>query len=550
MTDLNQLIRPSQSPAPQQVAQQGAELSDSAGDEETGSGKKKLSWRAFVPWLPADDADGPKGRDRNGRRRRRGDGPAWEYRPVGTDAEEDVDVDEATAAETAQRLDRQRRRAAALNLGSARGRKLAMRKRAATTAQICAAYPLGVHSAAMERGMFLGHDALGGGGAFIYDPFEALDALKQYGVTNTNMMLFGQPGYGKSALIKTMLERMAAVYGNERLTVVCDVKGEYAVLAERMGMTRITLHPGGDTVVNPLEFVGRAESFDEVTASRISSLQALISMVMPNRSKLTMIEKRMLAMICERFASNPHRQPVLTDVIDGLDAPTQEMCDQAKLGMWELQQALTDVRLALVELCGAQFGGMFNGQSTVTLDPESTGIVIDISEASIDDDALALVWVAASTWLRMLMLRVDGRRKVQVFDESWKMVRHEPLALFLQDCWKLGRTKGGANIAIMHRLTDLSSQARDGSVTAKVAQGLISDTAVRVTYHQNRTDLAYSSDVMGYGEGERAKIATLGQGQSFWMLGELPVQLDHKLYGQADAELCDTNAVIREGTDW
>lgn len=510
--------------------------------EQEGSGKKHGAWRKrldpFVPWRL--DKDQPKKKSR--KHKRSDTGPAWEF----LEADEEL-VDEIDAEAEAAR--KRRARAAAFSVGMARSRKIGMRKNSSTTAQVCAAYPLGVHSAAMDRGVFLGHDTLGGGGAFIYDPFEALEELVSYGVTNTNMMLFGQPGQGKSALIKTMLERIAAVYGTERFTVICDVKGEYDVLAERMGLTRIRLQPGGSVRVNPLEFIGKAKSITDITASRISSVEALATMVMPDRERLNMVEKHVLSMVLEKFAMRPTVQPILSDVVDALNQPTQTMCDQTKMGQWELQKALTPMRLAIQGLLGSQFGGMFNGHSTVTMDPEGPGVVIDISKASSDENALALVWIAASTWLRMLILKEDGRRKIQVFDESWKMVRYEPLALFLQDSWKLARTKGGANIAILHRLSDLSAQAPDGSPTAKMAQGLISDTAVRVTYRQTPRDLAMSAELAGYGPGELARIAQLVPGQSFWKLGDLAVQLDHKLHGRRDEILCDTNELARRQMD-
>lgn len=507
-----------------------------------GSGKEQPKWRKrfdpFVPWRL--DKDKPS---KQSRKHKRSDaGPAWEFVEERVDDAEEID-EEAEAAR------KRRARAAAFSVGMARSRKIGMRKNSSTTAQVCAAYPLGVHSAAMDRGVFLGHDTLGGGGAFIYDPFEALEELVSYGVTNTNMMLFGQPGQGKSALIKTMLERIAAVYGTERFTVICDVKGEYDVLAERMGLTRIRLQPGGSVRVNPLEFIGKAKSITDITASRISSVEALATMVMPDRERLNMVEKHVLSMVMEKFAMRPTVQPILSDVVDALNQPTQTMCDQTKMGQWELQKALTPMRLAIQGLLGSQFGGMFNGHSTVTMDPEGPGVVIDISKASSDENALALVWIAASTWLRMLILKDDGRRKIQVFDESWKMVRYEPLALFLQDSWKLARTKGGANIAILHRLSDLSAQAPDGSPTAKMAQGLISDTAVRVTYRQTPRDLAMSAELAGYGPGELARIAQLVPGQSFWKLGDLAVQLDHKLHGRRDEILCDTNELARRQMD-
>jgi len=185
---------------PQQAPVEGPERADTASAKPKLERAKELI-RPFLPWTSMPEVKAAK-RKKSSRHRRGDDGPDWEYRADRDEPDDESHDRAAKRAKAKEGIDR--KRAAAWNLGSSRARKLGVGKRSLTT--------------------------------FIYDPFEALDSLVKYGVTNTNMMLFGQPGYGKSALIKTMLERMAAVYGNERLTVVCDVKGEYETLAARMGL--------------------------------------------------------------------------------------------------------------------------------------------------------------------------------------------------------------------------------------------------------------------------------------------------------------------------
>ena len=73
------------------------------------------------------------------------------------------------------------------------------------------------------------------------------------------MMIFGNPGMGKSALLKTMLLRSVAIYGSERFVAIVDVKGEYTPLAEVLGLPVVKLSPGGIVRVNPLEVRTRDE---------------------------------------------------------------------------------------------------------------------------------------------------------------------------------------------------------------------------------------------------------------------------------------------------
>src|ERR1019366_4573585 len=97
----------------------------------------------------------------------------------------------------------------------------------------------GTHS-----GVVVGTSSLGG--PYRFDPF---DAYAEGLVTNPNVLVAGQVGRGKSALVKCLLAR-ALVTG--RRCVVVDPKGEYASFAAAMGATPLVLEPGGTVRLNPL----------------------------------------------------------------------------------------------------------------------------------------------------------------------------------------------------------------------------------------------------------------------------------------------------------
>ena len=59
---------------------------------------------------------------------------------------------------------------------------------------------------------------------------------------------------------------------------------------------------------------------------------------------------------------------------------------------------------------------MFDGPSTVRLDPDGTGVVIDVSAVFHDRDALTLVMLAATGWLQAVFAD-PGFEAVQKFDQ-------------------------------------------------------------------------------------------------------------------------------------
>ena len=121
-----------------------------------------------------------------------------------------------------------------------------------TTANIGAAYPFMAQGSLGSRGVYIGQDLYGAGG-FCYDPWE----LYPHVITSPNMLVIGQLGKGKSAQVKTYVDRQL-VFG--RRAFIMDPKdqggqGEYTRLCQANGVRPIRLEPGGkvriDQPANP-----------------------------------------------------------------------------------------------------------------------------------------------------------------------------------------------------------------------------------------------------------------------------------------------------------
>ena len=411
----------------------------------------------------------------------------------------------------------------------------------ATTAHACSIYPFGVHEALGHTGAYMGEDGLGGGGAFFFDAFEALGQFAESdGVTNPNMMIFGNPGMGKSALLKTLL-RSVAIYGRERFVAIVDVKGEYTPLADALNLPVIKLSPGGLVRVNPLEVRGKNE---ERVMRQSEMISALAEATLERR--LSQLEDVYLWESLQHLdVTRGEHTTTLTDLVHHLRNPSTQVLAAIKLSHDVIIAETSDATHAIASLLERQFRGMFDGESTVDIDPNGPGVVIDISEVQGDERALPLVMVAAITWLRELLTAGTGK-KLQVLDEAWRMLAYESAARYLQSCWKLGRQMGIANIAAFHRPSNLGSQSDDGTATSKIAHSLIGDTAILISFNQSYDDITPYADLMGWNEAQADTIVGLGRGQSLWRIGKRSVQLNHRLATNGlEPELCDTNAAMR-----
>jgi type IV secretory pathway VirB4 component len=410
-----------------------------------------------------------------------------------------------------------------------------------TTAHIASIYPFSVQAPFGSHGPYVGMDLLAGGSEFCWDPFDAYAAGA---ITNPNAWVLGEPGNGKSALVKCLLWRMAGVYGlgrSGRWIAVADPKGEYRPLAEQLGFNVVRLSPGGAARVNPLA-PGPADS-QEPDQRRVlrqaEMLAALVATVL--HRPLEQVEDAVLFAAIEHLVQSPTvTEPTLPDVAALVGAPTDQMLDRLHRRGDEPTDELNVVLYALDKLLSRSLRGMFDGPSTVPVRWDGPGLLLDLSAIPLDSEALPLVMVAAAGWLQQLMA-CPGPQRVQVLDEAWALLANRQTASYLQTCFKLGRTYGTANICITHRPSDLVAQADDGSATAKIAAGLLADSATKVILRQAPDQLASATTAFGLSETESQIVSRLARGRALWKIAGHTSLVQH-LMTPAEESLCDTDA--------
>ena len=415
--------------------------------------------------------------------------------------------------------------------------RLRLPRHRATTAHLSSIYPFVAQRGLGAAGVYLGTDVLAGGGGFAYDPFEAYGAGL---VTNPNMLLAGEPGVGKSATAKCFIYRAVGVFG--RWVAIADPKGEYLPLAEALGLSVIKLHPGGRHRVNPL---GRGSAIDdvgpeEVARRQASMMAALLGSVL--QRDLTQVEDAVLSWALTHLARTARGEVTLVDLAAVMADPTADMAARARVAPVELARSVESAVYALGKLVDRSLRGMFDGPTNVRLDWAGPGVVVDLSAVHHDAEALTLVMVAVTAWLQAALSRPDGPPRLQVLDEAWSLLASERTSRYLQSCWKLGRAYGVANLAIVHRLSDLRSQADDGTATAKVSMGLLADTQTRILFRQSADQVGDARSLLGLTATEAHLLSRLCRGRALWKVGGHTALVQHVVGRRREWSFCDTDA--------
>ena len=401
----------------------------------------------------------------------------------------------------------------------------------ATTAQLGAIYP-GVLAASppLDR-VFIGREL--SGELFCHDPFE----LYRLGVlTNPNMIVIGQIGRGKSALVKTFLYRQAA-FG--RRVIVIDPKGEYAPLATALGCQPLKLAPGGSLRLNPLAFDAALEGREERRRVSLGSATAIAEAVVDRL--LSPGETLAIELAWDQIAAGgtPSIPALTRALLDPESAASlrigsspAELRAEGRLVAFELRRFMT-----------GELAGIFDGLGPNGLVVDVPALILDFS-AIYRSPALGPAVACLQMALEAKLREGTGPQTIFVVDEAWAVLANAGTARFLQASFKLARAYGVANLVVAHRVSDLSSVGVTGSVVSNLAGGLLSDCETVVCYAQAEAEVAECVSALGLSGAEASFVRSLRRGSALWHVGSSRHVVDHRL-SEYERTFVDTDQAMR-----
>ncbi|WP_250548527.1 ATP-binding protein [Pseudonocardia sp. H11422] len=430
----------------------------------------------------------------------------------------------------------------------------------AATSEVGGLFPLLAANGVPALGARMGYDTLSGG-AFYCHPIEWL--LRGL-ATNPNMVLFGEPGRGKSSTVVAFCLRMM-LFGIKTL-ISGDVKGEYTPLLRALGITPIALGRGSPARLNALDLGPLATRWDTWSVTRQREeltgvlgrwTKLLAALAETQGYPPTVTDEAVLAAVLRRLVGagdgyTALRPVTIPDVARELADPDNELWREARFaGRREFLDHTRSITDALSNLVVGPLAGLFDAQTNFALDFDAPIQSMDLSLLrSRGDQAIAVALTCLGSWSSLITdLQDDGEIRIVVRDEVWRQMRLGLRAVHAVDSdLRLSRAERKIQLLVMHKPSDLLSVGAAGSQEVAIAKDLLALCSTRILLGQSTrvadelaTDLALS---------EREQDVTTGwamgrRGRALWKIENSPGYKVQTVLSATEQRIFDTNAQLR-----
>jgi hypothetical protein len=237
-------------------------------------------------------------------------------------------------------------------------------------------------------------------------------------------------------------------------------------------------------------------------------------------------------------------EPTLPGLVRAMLDPDPEQAATVRTDAAGLAQDGRLVALELRRLVEGDLAGMFDGPTSPGLGLDAPVVALDLS-ALFTSPALPVLMTCATGWLQAVVAAGRGPKRLVVVDEAWAVLHDLSTARWLQATFKLARAVGVANVAVVHRVSDLRAAGAAGSAQQRLAEGLLADAETRVVFGQSFSEAEATRQLLRLTRAERDLVVRLPRGVALWKVADRSFLVEHRI-GPMEADLVDTDAAMRE----
>ncbi|HEX7675882.1 MAG TPA: DUF87 domain-containing protein [Bdellovibrio sp.] len=301
---------------------------------------------------------------------------------------------------------------------------------------------------------------------------------------NSNMIISGGSGVGKSYFVNSLLSQMM----KEKPTVfILDIGGSYRRVCENLGGQYIDLGIKSNLSINPFDMSAEEKADPERYDQKIKYLSALVELMTKEsgKSALGKLERAELENLI-KVTLDEEPNPRLSDLKKRLLAHTDSEIKRLGriLALW----------------CGdSPFGKFVDRPTTVGLSKDVVCFDLKNLDSYPDLQSVCLFLITDLIWREVQKDRTQ--MKFTVFDECWRLLQDESAANFIGDVFRTFRKYKASAIGV--------SQGMDDFIKSKVAGAIMPNSSLKWILRQKGADQKNIKAVLGLNDREMDLISNL-----------------------------------------
>ena len=343
----------------------------------------------------------------------------------------------------------------------------------------------------------------------------------RFTLENSNMVIFGTSGGGKSYFVKLESVR-SLMLGSE--VIIIDPEAEYQTLAKAVGGQIISFSFTSPSKINPFDLSQVYEPGENQLGLKILSLHSLFKIIM---GQLTPIQEALL----DRAIIAAYRGKGITfdPETQTKEPPLMEDLYKTLVGM-ETPDAM-DLAARIEKFVKGSFVGIFDQQTNVEIENPFT--VFSVKELQDALRPVAMFIILDFIWTRV---KKDLKKRLLLVDEAWHMMRYPDSAQFLWSIVKRARKYYLGLTTITQDVEDFLAQ--------DIGKAIVTNSALRVLFKQSPAAIDTIGKVFYLSQGEKQLLlaANIGEGIFFAGNAHAPINVvaspkEHKLITTKPSEL-------------
>lgn len=367
-------------------------------------------------------------------------------------------------------------------------------------------------------------------------------------IPSMGVLVMGAYRQGKSFLLKRLIALMIGM-GRQAINT-SDSKGEHTRLAEALGGNVFRVGAPGSTLrINPLEAgtqpASMSASLWEInTRQRRSLLLQQIAEILSGE-RLVAEQRSTLDWALDVAVEEAEGEPTIRQVYDILGAAVRG--DRANSDLGDVSAEAKRLWHVFRRLVTGDMQGMFEDESTVHIDADASYTVFDtFSMAQRGDDALAITQAVTQSWVQSILQdKTSGRKFMIVREEGWRDMSSVAALEAQRLQQKLAGEFGICQLLVVHEGGDFAAVGSAGSRERALAEQLAKGFAVKISFAQERAQLASSAETVGLTPSQADLIGTLQKGECVIAIGQDATMVDTFATTTAwERDLFDTDAAI------